>query len=90
MEGGAGKQGGGASLGVQIGGEEAAGALQGGRRREALHVGAGHDVLQEGVQLRERRVDRHLRGAARRRSEHLLGWIAALQGRCTCLFPRKP
>ena len=51
------------ALGVQVGGQEAAVAVQGGGRGEAPHVGGCHDVLQEGAHLADAGVDRHLQGA---------------------------
>ena len=45
------------ALGVQVGGQEAAGAQQGARGRQALHVGGGHDVVQELVHVRDGGVD---------------------------------
>lgn len=48
------------ALGVQIGGQEAAVAGQRGGRRQALHVGARHNVVQELIHVRDRGVDGHL------------------------------
>ena len=49
------------ALGVQVGGKEAALAIQRTRRGQAFHVGGAHNVLQEGVDIVDGGVDCDLR-----------------------------